>query len=88
MEQLLADWDAMTKAFILDIEEGQKLIYVYRSNEQLRASAVGKVWRARGKAAGGFVGPYRAAIFAAWLATRPRGFNFEMIFASTPEVRE
>jgi sugar/nucleoside kinase (ribokinase family) len=88
LEQLLGDWDSITKAFILDVKDGVRTSYVYRTNEQLRASPVGKVWRARGKAAGGFVGPYRAAIFAAWRAAQSKGINVEMIFASTPEVGE
>lgn len=83
---LHADWESITKAFILDIEAGERMNYIYRTNEQLRASPVGKVLLARGKAAGGFVGPYRAAIFAAWRAARSKGVNVELIFASTPEV--
>jgi hypothetical protein len=88
LEQLLGDFDTITKTFILEFMEGKRTSYVYRTNEQLRASPVGKVWRARGKAAGGFVGPYRAAIFAAWRATQSMGADVEMIFASTPEVGE
>ncbi|MGB8313903.1 MAG: hypothetical protein WCE69_05380 [Aestuariivirga sp.] len=88
LEQLLGDLDTITQAFILDFDEGMRTSYVYRTNEQLRASPVGKIWHARGKAAGGFVGPYRAAIFAAWRATQYKGVNVELIFASTPEVAE
>lgn len=84
--QLLADWESITKAFILDIEDGVRTSYIFRTNEQLRASPIGQVWHARGKAAGGFVGPYRAAIFAAWRAAQSNGVNVELIFASTPEV--
>jgi hypothetical protein len=88
LEQLLGDFDAITQTFIIEFKEGERTIYVYRTNDQLRASPVGKVWHARGKAAGGFVGPYRAAIFAAWRATQSMGVHVEIIFASTPEVGE
>jgi hypothetical protein len=88
LEQLLGDFDTITKTFILEFKEGEQTIYVYRTNEQLRASPVGRMWHARGKAAGGFVGPYRAAIFAAWRATLTKGVDVEIIFANTPEVAE
>ena len=88
LEQLMVDWDAVTKASIADIEDGERLFYIYRTNEQLRASPVGRVLNARGKAAGGFVGPYRAAMFAAWRTAQFKGIKVDMVFASTPEVPE
>ena len=87
LEQLLVDWDAITKASIEDIKDGERTFFIYRSNEQLRASPVGKVLTARGQAAGGFVGPYRAARFAAWHAAQFKGIAVDMIFANVPEVR-
>jgi len=88
LEQLLGDWDTITEASTQDFMAGVSTVYIYRTNEQLRASAVGRVWPARGKAAGAFVGPYRAAIFKAWLSAKSRGTAGELLFASVPEVGE
>ncbi|SFZ82895.1 hypothetical protein SAMN02983003_1336 [Devosia enhydra] len=40
--------------------EGQTQFYIYRTNEQLRSSPDSELWP------GGFVGPYRAAMFEVW----------------------
>ena len=86
LEQLLVDWDGITKASIEEIEAGERTFFIFRSNEQFRASQFANVLPARGKAAGGFVGPYRAAVFAAWRAAHFKDIEVELIFASVPEV--
>lgn len=86
LEQLLDDFERITQAFAQEMREGERRIYIYRTNEQLRASPVGRVWPARGRAAGGFIGAYRAAVFNAWRNLQNQGINAQLIFAETPEV--
>ena len=86
LRQVFADRENITEASLLDIEDGIRTIYIHRTNEQLRASPVGAVWPSRGKASGGFVGPYRAAMFAAWHAAHSKGIAVELLFASTPAI--
>lgn len=45
------------------VAEGNNTLLIFRTNEELRASSTGKIWPKVGKAEGGFVGPYRAAMF-------------------------
>lgn len=84
LEQLLDDLGNITIAMALEFKSGERTAYIYRTNEQLRASPVGNVWPARGKSAGGFTGPYRAAVFRAWREARDQGIEAELKFASVP----
>jgi sugar/nucleoside kinase (ribokinase family) len=86
LQQLVTDCDTTKLAFIGDIQAGERFFYIYRTNEQLRASPVGKVLNGRGKAAGGFVGPYRVAIFDAWRDALLKGIEVDLIFANWPDV--
>jgi sugar/nucleoside kinase (ribokinase family) len=86
LEQQVLDWDAIRQAIILEIEAGERTFYIYRTNEQLRASQMGKALNATGKAAVAFVGPYRAAIFAAWRAAQSKGIEVQLVFASWPQM--
>ncbi|WP_170607948.1 hypothetical protein [Ruegeria arenilitoris] len=60
---LFGTFDTIVKAMKQDVRNGVRVIYIYRTNEQLRASPDGKIWGPVGKAPGGFVGPYRTAAF-------------------------
>jgi hypothetical protein len=88
LEQLLVDFESIVKATILEAQDGNRVVYIYRSNEQLRASPVGRVWSVKGNSAGGFAGLYRAAVFAAWRKLQGQRVELELVFATTPEVSE
>ena len=49
-------------------------------------SHMGKILDGGGKSTGKFVGPYRAAIFAAWRDAQFKGIQVELVFASWPDV--
>ena len=53
-------FQSLVRAGKEDVLDGQTTFYIYRTNEQLRASPVGQIWP------GAFVGPYRAAMFEVW----------------------
>ncbi len=84
---LFKTYDTIVKAMKQDVREGSREIYIYRTNEQLRASPVGKLWGPVGKADGGFVGPYRNAAFEVyrWAAdvTAGQSTPINLVFADT-----
>jgi hypothetical protein len=86
LEQQVLDWDAMRQAIMLEIQAGERTFYIYRTNEQLRVSPIGNALNATGKAAVAFVGPYRAAIFAAWRDAQSKGIHVELVFANWPDL--
>ncbi|MGB3025825.1 hypothetical protein [Paradevosia shaoguanensis] len=64
-----------------DVLDGQTALYIYRTNEQLRASPVGQIWP------GAFVGPYRAAMFEVWRWAAQDKFKPVMLaFAEVPDA--
>jgi len=66
-----------------DVNEGEQVLYIYRTNEQLRASPVGQIWP------GGFVGPYRAAMFEVWRwAMQEKRVLVRLAFAEVPEAHQ
>ena len=86
LEQLLVDFQTIVAAVVLDAQDGNREVFIYRSNEQLRASPVGRIWSAKGKLAGGFAGLYRAAVFTAWRKLLDQKIELELVFATTPQV--
>lgn len=88
--QLFKDFKNIIEAMKLEVRDGERIVYIYRTNEQLRASPVGAVWPAVGKAKGGFVGPYRAAAFQVYSwsgdVTEGQGLPINLVFAETPEA--
>ncbi|AEQ50984.1 hypothetical protein KKY_948 [Pelagibacterium halotolerans B2] len=75
------------KAAQTDVFAGEGGFFIYRTNEQLRASPYGRALMAKGNAAAAFVGPYRAAMFKVWeWAMRERNQMVSLEFAETPEV--
>lgn len=86
LEQLLGDFDMIVQATILDAENGHLTVHLFRTNEQLRAAPIQKIWPLSGKSGGGFVGLYRAAVFAAWRKLQASGIELDLVFANTPEV--
>lgn len=60
LRELHKAFESIVRASKEEVLEGQTGFYIYRTNEQLRASPVGQVWP------NGFVGPYRAAMFEVW----------------------
>lgn len=57
------DIETLTSAMIADVEEGEAVIWTYRSTADLRA-ALPEI-PGRGKAAGAFVGPHQIAAITA-----------------------
>ncbi|MEP4768934.1 MAG: hypothetical protein ABJY83_13600 [Roseibium sp.] len=88
--QLLKDYKTIIDAMKADVRAGERVFYIYRTNEQLRASPVGDIWPSVGKAKGGFVGPYRSAAFEVyqWAADVVNGpaTPISLVFAETPQT--
>jgi hypothetical protein len=75
------DFRTIVKAGKEDVLQGQTAFYIYRTNEQLRASPVGQIWP------GGFVGPYRAAMFEVWRwAAEDKRRPVQLAFAKVPDA--
>ena len=64
LEDIQDDIDVMTDSLVADIEEGVRVIHVYRTNDEMRR--LFPEWPGRGRATGGFVGPHRIAALGAW----------------------
>lgn len=76
------DIDVLADSMEGDVEDGvQAAIWVFRSNEELRAGF--PAWPGRGKAAGGFVGPMGIAAMTAWDSLRERGIDVDILFADS-----
>ncbi|MCT4557365.1 MAG: hypothetical protein N4A61_04820 [Pelagimonas sp.] len=75
------DIDVLTDSIEADIAEGQGAIWMYGDNAALRA-ARGDI-PGRGKAGGGFIGPFRIAALTAWDALRARGIDVDIMFADS-----
>ncbi|MEO9573653.1 MAG: hypothetical protein ABJ360_17775 [Roseobacter sp.] len=87
--KLFKDYKTIIEALKAEVRAGERVFYIYRTNEQLRASPVGHIWPAVGKADGGFVGPYRSAAFEVyqWAGEIGHGRSptpISLIFAETP----
>lgn len=75
------DFEKLVKAAKHDVIDGVTSLYIYRTNEQLRASPVGQVWP------NAFIGPYRAAMFEVWRwAAQDKFKPVHIIFAEVPDV--
>jgi hypothetical protein len=88
--QLLKEYWTIIDAMKKEARAGVGVFYIYRTNEQLRASSVGEIWPKVGKAEGGFVGPYRSAAFEVyrWASDATNGPTtpVNLVFAETPQV--
>lgn len=88
--KLFKDYRNIIEAMKAEVRAGERVFYIYRTNEQLRASPVGDVWPKVGKAQGGFVGPYRSAAFEVhqWAPDVVNGLStpIKLVFAETPQV--
>lgn len=78
LDLLKHDVDLMAEAMVADVKAGASHILVYRTNEDLRAHFPN--WPARGKAAGGFVGPHRVAAMAARDRLDADGVEVQLLF--------
>ncbi len=88
--QLFKDYRKILEAMKREARAGIGVFYIYRTNEQLRASPVGAVWPKVGKSQGGFVGPYRSAAWEVyqWASDVTKGPTtpVNLVFADTPNV--
>lgn len=76
-------FQAIVSAGKEDVLAGQTVFYIYRTNEQFRASPIGHIWP------GGFVGPYRAAMFEVWRwAARDKLKPVLLAFAEAPDTEQ
>ena len=64
LQQIDADVDTMQKDILLNYHNGEKRLYIFQTNEDLRKHY--PKWPGRGKASGPFVGPHRIATYHAW----------------------
>ena len=83
--QLWKHFKQIIKSVKDDVAHGANVLYIYRTNEQLRSSPASKAWPAVGMAAGAFVGPYRAVMFEIWeWASEVNQQPVSLVFAETP----
>ena len=75
------DVDVMVDAMVADVEAGSSVIFVYRTNADLRAHF--REWPERGKAAGGFAGPHRVAAMVARDILDEDGIEVSLLFHVT-----
>jgi hypothetical protein len=80
------DIDVLTDAIEADVLEGQDVIWMYGDNAALRAARADIP--GRGKAAGGFIGPFRIAALTALDALRERGVDANILFADPKSKAE
>lgn len=73
------DIDVLTDLIEAEVEEGQGVIWMFGTNEELRTKL--PAMPARGHAAGGFLGPYRIAALTAWDALCEQGIDVDILFA-------
>lgn len=73
------DIDVLADSIEADVNEGQGVIWIFRTNTDLRAKF--PQMPGRGQAAGGFIGPYRIAALTAWDALRDGGVDVDLLFA-------
>lgn len=73
------DIDVLTDVFVANIEEGQAAIWIHSTNDELRKAH--PEIPGRGKAAGGFVGPYRIAALTAFEIMQEKGVDIDLLFA-------
>jgi hypothetical protein len=74
------DIDVLTDSIEADVDEGQGVIWMFGTNAELRARF--PAMPGRGKAAGGFIGPFRIAALTAWDSLRERGIDVDVLFTS------
>jgi len=72
------DIDVLTDSIEADVEEGQGAIWMFGNTEDLRLHF--PAMPGRGKAAGGFIGPFRIATLTAWDALKERGIDVDIVF--------
>ena len=79
LEDIQDDIEVITDALIEAIEAGDAAIRIYRETEHLRREW--PHWPGRGKAAGGFLGPYQIAAHTAAAMMDERGVEVDLIWA-------
>lgn len=75
------DIEVLADALEEDVREGGAMIFMYGDNAALRKARPDIP--GRGKAAGGFIGPYRIAALTAWDALRENGVDVDILLAET-----
>lgn len=85
--KLFGDFRTIVKAMKQEVRDGETIFYIFRTNEQLRRSPLGRTWPSVGKSSGGFVGPYRAAAFEVFRwAGEDELKPVRLVFAETPSA--
>lgn len=78
LDDLDDDSDVIVDEIIADVQEGAGAIWIFRSNDELRAHFPD--WPGRGHARGGFVGPHRIAALAAADQLAAGGIEVDLMF--------
>ncbi|MFD2206653.1 helix-turn-helix domain-containing protein [Kiloniella antarctica] len=73
------DIDVMTDNMVEDVKEGDGVLIVYKSNDQLRSKL--QNLPTRGKALGPFVGPHQIASLTARELLDEQGIEVDILFA-------
>lgn len=81
LTNLQDDIDVLTDEIEADVLEGRGVIWMYRDNADLRNARPDIP--GRGKAGGGFIGPYRLAAMTAWDALKKQGIDVDILLAET-----
>jgi len=78
LDELDRDSDMMVDTIVADVRAGAEAIWIFRTNEDLRAHFPD--WPGRGHAPGGFVGPHRIAALTAADQLAAEGIHANLIF--------
>ena len=78
LEDLQDDLEAITDDLVARIEAGEAVIWVYRDLDRLRDDW--PHWPGRGKAAGGFLGPFQIAAHTAAAMMEEKGIEVDLLF--------
>ncbi|MDO5648925.1 hypothetical protein [Paracoccus sp. (in: a-proteobacteria)] len=80
LEDIQDDLETITDELVARVEAGEAAIYVYRDLDQLRQDW--PHWPGRGKAAGGFLGPFQIAAHTAAAMMDENGIEVELLFCA------
>lgn len=72
------DIDVLSDSIEAEVEDGLGVIWMFGTNAELRQKY--PAMPGRGKAAGGFIGPFRIAALTAWDSLKESGIEVDIIF--------
>ncbi|WP_417538302.1 hypothetical protein [Marinomonas sp.] len=78
IQEIEEDIDVLTDSLVADVEEGEAVIWMFGTNEELRAAF--PQMPGRGQSTGGFIGPFRIAALTAREILNEQGIEVDILF--------